>query len=526
MATIEPIDDRADFTSHSFEGADGIHVDSGVFRDPAKMVLLFNAARALASTRELDQLLSVIVSEVQQVLQCEGSGVLLYDPAKDDFYWRSVTDKESFLASAREEIRIPKDRGVCGWVFSRGEPALIHDAANDPRIYRGVEEKSGFTTRNMVCVPLQAREKPLGVLYALNKIDNSFSRDDVEILMALGNYVALALENASYYESLMDSHMELERLNRVKNRMLNHLSHELKTPLAVIEASLKIMERRLEKWGVSSVDFPLERIYRNLSRLQTIEKQVGHIVEERDYPEQEIILDFLFHLEDWIDITREEEPALLEALAALRNRIARAFPSKTQDTQGISVVTVFQAAEHRVHFMMGERVLDIAFELPDPALLMIQPHIMVSVIGGLVRNAVENTPDHGKIVVTGKGSAEGYTISVRDYGVGIPESEQCNIFEGFYPIRDIDLYTSGSRYAFNAGGTGTDLLKMKIFSERFGFKIRFWSRRCPCIPTTRDICPGDITTCTCVSGPEECYQNGGTEFIVTVPPDLMKPDQS
>ena len=490
------------------------------------MVLLFNAAKALASTRELDQLLNVIISEVQQVLQCEGSGVLLYDPEKDDFYWRSVKDKESFLASAREEIRIPKDKGVCGWVFSRGEPALVHDAVNDPRLYRGVEEKSGFTTRTMVCVPLQAREKTLGVLYALNKIDDSFSQDDVEILMALANYVALALENASYYESLANSHRELERRNRVKNRMLNHLSHELKTPLAVMEASLKIIERRLEKWGVSSVDFPMERVYRNLARLQIIEKQVAHIVEDNEYPEREIILDFLSHLEDWMDITAEEAPSLAEALTALRGRIAGSFPSKSLQTQGISVLTAFQTAKHRVYFMMGDRVLNIEFVTPDPAVLMVQPHIMMSVIGGLVRNAVENTPDRGKIVITGKNSPEGYVISVRDYGVGIPESEQCNIFEGFYPIRDIDLYSSGSRYAFNAGGTGTDLLKMKVFSQRFGFRIRFWSQRCSCIPTTGDLCPGDITKCEYAATPEDCYQNGGTEFIVTVPPELVQPDES
>lgn len=173
-----------------------------VFIDPAKMILLFNASKALASTTDLDQLLSIIVSEVQTVLGCEGAGVLLYDGERDDFYWRSVQDKESYLSSAREEIRIPRDRGVCGWVFNSGEPALVHDAANDPRLYREVEEKSGFTTRNMICVPLQTREKRQGVLYALNKVDGSFTDEDVEIMMALSSSVVLALEHAAYYESL------------------------------------------------------------------------------------------------------------------------------------------------------------------------------------------------------------------------------------------------------------------------------------------------------------------------------------
>jgi len=69
---------------------------------------------------------------------------------------------------------------VCGWVLATGKPALVHDAANDPRVYRQVEARSGFVSRNMVCVPLQIRDKRLGVLYALNKIDDSFTDEDVE----------------------------------------------------------------------------------------------------------------------------------------------------------------------------------------------------------------------------------------------------------------------------------------------------------------------------------------------------------
>lgn len=499
-----------------------------VFIDPAKMILLFNASKALASTTDLDQLLSIIVSEVQTVLGCEGAGVLLYDGERDDFYWRSVQDKESYLSSAREEIRIPRDRGVCGWVFNSGEPALVHDAANDPRLYREVEEKSGFTTRNMICVPLQTREKRQGVLYALNKVDGSFTDEDVEIMMALSSSVALALEHAAYYESLVKSHKELERLNLVKNRILNHLSHELKTPLAIIEASLRIMERKLEAAGFASPKLPFDRITRNVERLKTIEKQVSHIVEEREFPERKIILGFLDHLRDFIEIKQDEDPTLNDALEALKAKIEEQFPSKVEETERVSVEAAFQAAEFRVNQMTENRVLDLQFGTPDPAIIKMQPQIMMSVIGGLVRNAVENTPDHGKIVITGENSESGYRITIRDFGVGIPQTEQQNLFEGFCPIKETDLYSSGRRYEFNAGGTGTDLLKIKIFSERFGFDIGFRSTRCSCIPTVRDLCPGDITKCKCCKKIEDCSRNGSTEFVIEIPRERveMVTDQS
>lgn len=486
------------------------------------MILLFNASKALAAATDLDHLLGVVVAEVRMVLECEGAGVALFDEENAEFYWRTVEDKESYLSSAKEEIRIPRDRGVCGWVFETGKPALVQDAVNDPRVYREVDAISGFTTKSMICVPLQTRDKRQGVLYALNKVDGTFTDEDVEIMSALAGSVALALENAAYYESLVNSHKELERLNVVKNKILNHLSHELKTPLAIIEASLKIIERKLEAMGVELPKQPFQRIMRSLGRLKTIEKQVGHIVEEKEYPERQVILGFLDCLGDLIEIGKEDEPRLAEAMDALRARIEKLFPVKTEETERVSVAAAFQAAEFRVNRMIGNRVLDIQFRAPDEAIIKMQPQIMMSVIGGLVRNAVENTPDNGRIVIAGENLPSGYRITVRDHGVGIPEEQQRDLFECFCPVQETDLYTSGRRYEFNAGGTGTDLMKMKIFSERFGFGLRFRSTRCSCIPTAADQCPGDVTACRCCASTEDCLADGGSEFVIEIPPDRVE----
>ncbi|MFH0959184.1 MAG: GAF domain-containing sensor histidine kinase [Pseudomonadota bacterium] len=497
-----------------------IKINSGGF-DPARMDLLLNSAKALASTTDIDHLLQVIVEEVQSVIECEGAGVLLYDEVEDDFFWRLVQDKQSFLSSASQSIRIPRNSGVCGWVFDTGQPALVHDAANDPRLYRPVEDKSGFQTRNMICVPLQTREKRLGVLYALNKNQGSFNEEDVEVMSALASNVALALENASYYESLVNSHKELERLNRAKSKMLHHLSHELKTPLAIIEASLIIMKRKISNPGVTEAKLPFERIERNLDRLKTIEKQVTHIVEEKEIssgtPHSNVFDDF----EDFIEIENEENPLLSDCLELLRKRFRKAFPDRTEEAEGVVLSGVFESELNHALIMKQNRNLDILFEQPDAVTIKIQPHILISILRGLVRNAIENTPDYGKIVVKGFFSDQGYTISVRDYGVGIPEDDQSNVFEGFYPIQETDLYSSGRPYGFMAGGTGADLLKMRIFSERIGFAIRFRSERCSCIPTSRDVCPGDIKKCSCCKSTEDCLVNGGTEFLVEFPQDLL-----
>jgi len=101
--------------------------------------------------------------------------------------------------------------------------------------------------------------------------------------------------------------------------------------------------------------------------------------------------------------------------------------------------------------------------------IFVPAEVLHKVIDGLIRNAIENTPDEGKIEVAVQKKGQGALLAVTDYGVGIPEEAQKRIFEGFFTTRDTLAYSSKRPFDFNAGGKGADLLRMKIFSERYAF---------------------------------------------------------
>ena len=84
---------------------------------------------------------------------------------------------------------------------------------------------------------------------------------------------------------------------------------------------------------------------------------------------------------------------------------------------------------------------------------------------------------------------------VKDHGTGLTRDAQKRIFEGFFTTQETLNYSSKRPFDFNAGGKGADLLRMKILSERFGFKISMVSHRCSHIPDSRDICPGSVESC-------------------------------
>ncbi len=98
---------------------------------------------------------------------------------------------------------------------------------------------------------------------------------------------------------------------------------------------------------------------------------------------------------------------------------------------------------------------------------------------GLIRNAIEATPDHGTVSVTGRLKGDRYVFTVKDSGIGIPDKDKELIFEGFYPVQETESYSSRRPYSFNAGGKGIDLLRIRMFSELYGFKLSFKSQRCP-----------------------------------------------
>ena len=113
-----------------------------------------------------------------------------------------------------------------------------------------------------------------------------------------------------------------------------------------------------------------------------------------------------------------------------------------------------------------------------PLRKLLASDVLQKVVDGLIRNAIENTPDEGKIEINVRKRGKGIEFVVHDYGVGITEENQRRIFEGFFVARDTMAYSSKRPFDFNAGGKGADLLRMKIFSERYNFKIDMTSSRC------------------------------------------------
>jgi adenylate cyclase len=155
----------------------------------------------------IDNVLAVSMYKLNQLMGSERSSIFLFDPLKQQLTSFSSQDLE------RMEIRMSKSTGVAGWVFENRMSAIINNAYDDSRFYRGVDDLTGFCTRNLVCTPLiDYKEHCLGTLQSLNKKSGNFTADDLELLDLTARLVAVAISNSRRYDEILTINMASKKL--------------------------------------------------------------------------------------------------------------------------------------------------------------------------------------------------------------------------------------------------------------------------------------------------------------------------
>ena len=181
----------------------------------AKMSALMEASIIINSTRNLEELLKIIMQSAEKVMLAEASSVYLIDSEKNELYFEMATGPKQ---DEVKKIRLKMGEGIAGWVAYTGESLLVPDVAKDPRFAKRVDEQTKFITRSVICVPLKVRNQTIGVVQVLNRIGgSSFSKSEIKFLEALASQAAIAIENTNLYEHLEERAEQLNKELKVAN---------------------------------------------------------------------------------------------------------------------------------------------------------------------------------------------------------------------------------------------------------------------------------------------------------------------
>jgi signal transduction histidine kinase len=302
-----------------------------------------------------------------------------------------------------------------------------------------------------------------------------------------------------------DDITESKSLDRARQRVLDHLSHELRTPLMIIKATLKSIATP-EKAQLK------ERMEHNLQRLQDIQLAVDDIVNRKNVVEEVSLGIWIKQVEYLLDIIAEGKIEYAPAVNTIKQEITKLFGKRYSSSQLINLTGEVEKAAENARGAAGRRQIDLCTEISGSSSVWIDPEVLRKTLSAPIKNAIEATPDGGRIVISLIETDAGIIFSVRDTGIGITPGSLSQIFGGFYHACETDLYSTKKPYDFGAGGKGLELLQLKIFSELYQFTIECESRRCIYIPDESMLCTGSIEKCIHVKDAEECANTGGTVF--------------
>jgi Nif-specific regulatory protein len=188
-------------------------------KESKEFASLLKVSELLNSTRELGDLLELVMEVIKKVMKVEASSLLLLDPQLGELSYKVALGEKG--RQVKEKFRLKLGQGIGGWVVQRGEPLLVEDVKGDPRFYPEVDRVTGFKTRSILCVPLKVKGKILGALEAINPLNRQgFSPFDKELFSLFSNQVAIALENAQLHQQLRGENTNLREILKLKGKII------------------------------------------------------------------------------------------------------------------------------------------------------------------------------------------------------------------------------------------------------------------------------------------------------------------
>jgi len=322
--------------------------------------------------------------------------------------------------------------GITGHVFETGKGELVNDVLQDDR-YSPIR---GWQAGSEMCVAIQGGDKVLGIIDVESSSRNAFSQNDFIALESLAGILATVIISADQYQRLqetiyqlretemeLNARMEAQRLaeNRLVQaaklaavgEMAAGIAHELNNPLTSVTGFAELVMEDLPEESPSRPD--LDLVIREARRARDVVRRL-------------------------LDFARQSESA--HASASL-NKV---------------VEDVLTLSRHLIHTNGVELELDLQEDLPW---VLMDENQMKQVLLNLVHNALQAMPEGGRMYITTREAQkigrDGFMVSVRDSGVGIPAEDQTRIFEPFFTTKS------------NRGGTGLGLsVTYGIVSEHGG----------------------------------------------------------
>ena len=469
---------------------------------------LARLGRSITSLLNLDDVLSAVVDAAVELSGAEEGSLLLVDPLSGELYMRAA---RNFQDEFVRQFRLPIQDTLAGRVVSSGQPVVLDEQT--PR-----KIKTAYLVQSLIYVPLQANGRVFGVLGVDNRgADHKRMGDrDVRLLMALAEFVVIAIQNAELYQNIaqertklgtilahiqdgvimINSDRQVIFINRIAEDALGLIDQPVvgKVFSAVLgQNELVDQIAILEKDEVSRIELTVKdgRVFSavlaqipevgiaitmsditNLKRLDRLKSEFVNTVSHDLRSPLTAILGYVELLDRVGTLNATQQDFVKRVQASVHNitnlvdellnlgRIEAGFDARRES---VRLEQLFRLSIESLQNRMTDRQQTLLVEVPDEMPpMMANPVQMRQVIDNLLGNAHKYTPDGGTITFRAGVKQNQIVFQVVDNGIGIPAVDLPYIFDKFYRASN-----SGSK----SSGTGLGLAIVKTIVENHHGRI-------------------------------------------------------
>jgi len=170
-------------------------------RQSQEIGIFHDVAKALTSSLDLDSILQTIMEKMAEYFRPDTWSLLMVDEDQDELYFAIAVGA---AAEALKSVRVKVGEGIAGWVAKHGEQLIVPDVEADPRFAKRIDDTTKWETRSIICVPVRSKLRVLGVIQLVNVDMSRFGSQEIFFLQALGDYAAIAIENARWVERIQE----------------------------------------------------------------------------------------------------------------------------------------------------------------------------------------------------------------------------------------------------------------------------------------------------------------------------------
>ncbi len=370
------------------------------------------------STFDLQVVLDTLVESSARLCHVERTAIRI---ARDGLYHHVSNygfSSEVSQRMMREPVE-PSSWTMVGRVLAEGKAVHVIDAQSDSdeRMAR-MARVSG--TRSFLGVPLMREQAPIGVLLLQRSERQPFSDKEIALATTFADQASIAIENVRLFDEIQDKSRQLAEASQHKSQFLANMSHELRTPLNAILGYTELIAD-----GVYGE--PTEKMMGVLKRLESNGKHLLGLIN------------------DVLDLSKIEAGQL------------------KLDIADYSIADVAQTVYSAVEPLAADKKLAFKCEVaPNVPMGHGDGRRLTQVLLNLVGNAIKFT-DTGEVIIKVDASDGTFSLSVRDTGPGISETDQAKLFQEF---QQADNSTTKKK-----GGTGLGLAISKRIVEMHGGRI-------------------------------------------------------